>query len=171
MVEPVVEPHDKLSSDDIRGLPQMQRGKFIESSVLSLINANGSRGLSISEIEKVTQYPKNTLLKHMELLFSKRKVHKITRGRFSLYYPNGIIQNTHFRDIMYGRNNIHRYGVNIIHNINGKYIHIQEREIDENGFPEDIGGVLIPLEKVSELINLLLVASKEGQEAMISEVR
>jgi len=171
LVEPLVEPTDKLSADDIRGLPQSQRGQFIESSVLSLINANGTRGLSVSEIVRVTQYPKNTLLKHIELLFCKRKIHKITRGKFGLYYPNNIIQKTHLRDIMYGRNNVQRYGVDVVHNIYGKYIRIQEREIDENGFPEDIGGVMIPVEKVNELINLLHIATKEAQELVIKEGR
>ncbi|MBI3639925.1 MAG: hypothetical protein HY223_06375 [Thaumarchaeota archaeon] len=171
MVEPIVEPNDKLSIDDIRALPPYERSKFIESSVLALINANGTRGLTTSEIERATHYPKNTLLKSIELLFCKRKVHRITRGKFGIYYPNGDSSpETNFRDIMYGRNNVHRYGVRVINNIDGKYVHIQEREMDENGFLEDIGGVLIPVEKITELINMLLLITKQSQ-VMVKENR
>ena len=172
MVEPLVEPNDKLSIDDIRVLPPYERSKFIESSVLALINANGTRGLTASEIERATHYPKNTLLKSIELLFCKRKIHRITRGKFGIYYPNGQASTeTSFRDMMYGRNNVHRYGIKVISNIDGKYVHFQEREMDENGFLEDIGGVLIPVEKIPELINMLLLIAKTSQVMIKDNIR
>jgi hypothetical protein len=157
MVEPVVEPIDKLSLEDIRAIPSAQRGKFIESSVLALINSNDSRGLTLAEIERLTQYPKNTLYKHIDLLFAKRKITKISRGRISIYYPNGYPSGEpHMRDIIYGKGNDHRIGVHLLENIDGKYVHIQERELDENGFSQDIGGVLVPVAIIPELINSLL---------------
>src|SRR5438105_2307686 len=143
-------------------LPQDERSRFYESSILNLINANGSRGVSTSEIERGTRYPKNSLLKTVEILFHKRKIHRISRGKFSLYYPIGMEMLNNFRDIMYGQNQVRRYGVKVIQNIEGKFVHIQEREIDENGFLEDIGGVLIPITKIPELINMLKLTVEES---------
>lgn len=164
MVEPIVEPTDLLSCEEIRSLSPQEKGGFIESSILSLININGNRGLTLSEIENTTKYPKNSLIKHVELLRCKRKIHKISRGRFGIYYPNIDTHNeVRFRDIMYGVGDSHRYGVRIINNINGKHLLIQEREIDGNGFVEDIGGVLIPMSKISELTNMLLQITNNSE--------
>ena len=162
MVEPIVEPRDKLSLMDIKAIPQMERGRFIESSVNALINANGMRGLTLSEIEKVTQYPKNTLYKHVELLFAKRKINRLSIGNTGIFYPNGqIYRGVAPKDIMFG--NDRRYGVRLVENLDGRYIHIQEREVDQNGFPEDIGGVLLPLKIIPELINMINLVIHEGE--------
>lgn len=170
MVEPVVEPTDQLSPEEIRSLSPQEKGRFIESSVLSLININNNRGLTLSEIENTTKYPKNTLIKHVELLHCKRKIHKISRGRFGIYYPNmDTNDEVRFRDIMYGNGDSQRYGVRIINNINGKHVLIQEREIDENGFVEDVGGVLIPISKISELTNMLLQVTNNHEIMARSE--
>lgn len=161
MVEPFVEPVDKLSLEEIKAIPQDERSKFMESAILVLIQSNGSRGLSLAEIERSTQFPKNTLYKLVELLFAKRKIARISRGRFATYYPIGQpSRKTELRDIMYGRGQHRRYGVQTIETIDGKYALIQERELDENGFPEDIGGVLIPIPVLPELINMLRALSE-----------
>jgi len=170
MVEPLVEPNDNLSYEELRAIPQGQRGKFMESAVLTLINVNGNRGLSMAEIERVTHFPKNTMLKHIELLFCKRKIHKLSRGKFGLYFPNGQLSpKSKFRDIMYGNKDSNRYGLSVISNVNGKFAYIQERELDENGFPEDIGGVLIPIEKIQDLINMLMQVKQS--EVIVNEKR
>lgn len=163
MVEPIVEPTEQLTYEEIRSLPPHEKGRFIESSVQSLVQINKDRGLALSEIEKTTKFPKNTLIKHVELLHSKRNIYKISRGRFSIYYPNLTSNEVQFRDIMYGKGNSQRYGVRIVENIAGKHVLIQEREIDENGFVEDVGGVMIPLAKISELTNMLLQISNNLQ--------
>lgn len=161
MVEPIVEPQDKLSLEDIKAISQDQRGKWVESSVLALIKANATRGLTLGEIERITQYPKNTLYKHVELLFAKRKITRISGGKFAKYYPIGQASKPQeFRDLMYGPGGHRRFGVQIIDTIDGKYAHIQERELDENGFPEDIGGILIPVAILPDLISMLRAASE-----------
>lgn len=153
MVEPIVEPTDKLSSDEIRAIPQNERGKFIELSVLALIEANSKRGLTISEIERVTQYPKNTLYKHVDLAYAKRKINKKVVGNSAIYYTNGqIFQELIPKDIIYGSDK--RYGVRLLETVTGSYIYIQEKELNEKGFFDDIGGVLIPIAKIPELINM-----------------
>jgi hypothetical protein len=149
-----VEPEDKLSKEEIMSLPQRERGKFIESSVLSLIIANSKRGLTLAEIERITQYSKHTLYKHIELLYAKRKINKISRGGYSIYHSTGqIYYNNNFKDIMYG--NDKRFSVQLLENIEGKNILIQEKELDENGFVNDIGGILIPIQIIPDLINML----------------
>ena len=162
----MVQPYDQLSFDEIKDLPQPERAKFYESSVLGLIIVNGNRGLTTSEIERATRFPKTTLLKTIELLFHKRKIHRIRRGKFSLYYPHGMEVPNKFRDITYGENNTNLYGVKLIQNVEGQFVLIQEREIDEYGFNEDIGGVLIPVSKVTELINLLKLAIDQPQNVI-----
>jgi hypothetical protein len=156
LVEPIVEPHDKLTAEEMQAISPSERGRYIESSVLALINANENRGLTISEIERVTQYPKNTLLKHVDLLFAKRKINRISAGRTSIYFPNGHpYPGMDYRDIAYGKGGDHKIGVKLIENIDGKYVHIIEREVDSYGYLQDIGGVLVAVAAVPELINIL----------------
>jgi len=161
MVEPIVEPSNKLSADELKAIPQNERGKFIESSVNSLIQANGKRGLALSEIERITQYPKNTLYKHVELLYSKRKINKLNIGKMSLFYPNGqLYRSKPPPDIMYGSK---RFGVQLLENLDGQYLHLQERELDENGFSNDIGGILIPTKMIPEIINMVHYVLEHGK--------
>ena len=162
MVEPIVEPMEKLSLEELKAIPLNERGRFIETSVYSLINANGTRGLSLAEIERVTQYPKNSLYKHVELLNAKRKINKISVGKTGLYYPNGqVYKGIAPKDIMYGKSR--RFGVRLLENLDGRYVHIQEREMDENGFPYELGGVLVPLKIIPELINMIHYVMKQAE--------
>jgi hypothetical protein len=162
MVEPIVEQKDKLTLEELKAIPQNERGRFIESSVYSLILANGMRGLTLSEIERVTQYPKNTLYKHVDLLFAKRKINRISVGNAGIFYPNGQVnRGVPPKDIMYGQGR--RYGVRLLENLDGQYIHIQEREMNEHGFTEDLGGVLIPMKIIFELINMINLVIHEGE--------
>lgn len=156
MVEPLVEPSDKLSLDEIRAIPPDDRGKYIESSVLALINANEGRGLTLAEIQKVTRYPKNSLIKHIELLYARRKISRISRGRISIYFPVGKNIGDEYRDIIFGKGNDHRIGIRVIESIDGKYAIIQEKELDQNGFLRDIGGVMVPFSIIPEINNILL---------------
>jgi len=164
MVEPIVEPTALLSAEEIRVLPQDERGKRVESSVLALINANGNRGLTLAEIERATNYPKNTLYKHVELLYAKRKINKIIRGRTGIFYPNGQpYHKAEFKDIIAGKTKDRLFGTRLLENIDGRYLYLQERELDENGFPLDVGGILIPVDILPELIDRLQSISQTLQ--------
>lgn len=158
MVRPLVQPKDSLSIEEIRGIPMDERGKYIERYLYELVKKQAD-GLTLHDIQQITNLPKSTLSKYLELLFSKRKIFKIKRGRFVLFKPNGKIFHPLLeRDLILGEDksgDIKKYRLYLIENPDGRFLYIQEKQIDGNGFEDIIGGIMIPLRGLSTLIEKL----------------
>ena len=150
----------------IKNIPPGERAQYYEAGILALLSANGRRGLTTSEIERATCFPKNAMLKSLDVLFHQRRVHRVSRGQFRLYYANSD-EPAPFRDIVWdeaaaaGR----KYNARRVSNEEGDFVRIEERETDENGFARDVGGVLVPLCKVGEVVNAVRAASSPGRTA------
>ena len=141
----------------IMSLPPDERAPRYEAGILTLLSANGGRGLSTAEIERATGFPKPAVLKLLDTLFHQRRVHRVSHGRFRLYYAQHE-EPTPYRDIAGGGRGGRMYNARRVSNEEGDFVRIEEREIDGSGFARDVGGVLIPLSKVSEVVNAVKVA-------------
>lgn len=153
LVSQIVQPKDRLTPEDIQSIPIIERGKYIEAYILSLIVVNKGRGLTFSEIENFTGFTKVTLAKYLELLFSKGEIYKVKRGRLSIYYPNGrVVHPLEERDMIFDNK---KYRISLIENVEGKHVYIQEKDIDENGFEDIIRGIMLPYEHLDKIIDKL----------------
>lgn len=148
----------------IKSIPLGDRAQYYESGILALLSANGKRGLSTSEIERATCFPKNAMLKSLDILFHQRRVHRVSHGQFRLYYANRDAP-APFRDIHWGEAAGRKYNARRVSNEEGDFVRIEERETDEHGFARDVGGVLVPLCKVGEVVNALRAASSSERPA------
>ena len=148
----------------IKSIPPGDRAQYYEAGILALLSANGKRGLSTSEIERATCFPKNAMLKSLDILFHQRKVHRVSHGQFRLYYANHDAP-APFRDIHWGEAAGRKYNARRVSNEEGDFVRIEERETDEHGFARDVGGVLVPLCKVGEVVNALKAASSSERPA------
>ena len=144
----------------IRAIPPGDRAQYYEEGILALLSANGERGLTTSEIWRATGFPKNAMLKALDVLFHQRKLHRVSHGQFRLYYAQREAP-APFRDIRWGGSTERRYNARRVSNEGGDYIRIEERETDENGFGRDVGGVLVPLCKIGEVVDAVRAASSQ----------
>ena len=142
----------------IRNVPPGERAQYYEAGILALLSANEGRGLTTSEIERAAGFPKNALLKALDVLYHQRKVHRVSHGQFRLYYAHRDAP-APFRDIHWGEPAGRKYNARRVSNEEGDFVRIEERETDEHGFARDVGGVLVPLCKVGEVINAVRAAS------------
>ena len=142
----------------IRNVPPSDRAQYYEAGILALLSANDGRGLTTSEIERATCFPKNAMLRALDTLFHQRRLHRVSHGQFRLYYAHRDAP-APFRDILWGEPTGRKYNARRISNEEGDFVRIEERETDEHGFARDVGGVLVPLCKVGEVINAVRAAS------------
>jgi hypothetical protein len=153
MVQPIVQPKDRLTPQDIKDIPLTERGKYVEAYLSTLIHANKERGLAPTEIENLTGFPKNTLYKYLELLFSKGEIYRVKRGRAIIFYPNGrIFHPLHERDMVFDNK---KYRISLIENPDGRHVYLQEKDIDENGFEDVVRGIMLPYEHLDKIITKL----------------
>ena len=148
----------------IKSLPPSERARYYEAGILALLSANGRRGLSTAEIWRTTGFPKNAMLKSLDALYHQRKIHRVSRGQFRLYYPHSDAP-APYRDILWGEPVERRYNARLVSNAEGSFVRIEERETDERGFACDVGGVLVPLSKVGEVINAIKAVSSPDKAA------
>lgn len=64
---------EQLPAEEFKYLPNNEKSKYMERYLESVLLKNKARGLTLSEIIKISRFSKPTLIKHLELLFSKRK--------------------------------------------------------------------------------------------------
>lgn len=164
MVKPVVHPPAGLDLEMIRSIPQGDRAQYYEAGILALVSANGSRGLSTAEIGRATGFPKNAMLKALDALFHRRRVHRVSHGQFRLYYAHRDAPPPS-RDIRWGESVERKYNARRVSNAEGDFVRIEERETDERGFACDVGAVLVPLSKVGEVISAVEAASSAERPA------
>lgn len=155
MVKPIVKPETEMSLEEIQNIPMDERGKYYERYLYQFVK-NQKEGTTLSEVQQLTGLPKPTLSKYLELLFSKRKIFKVKKGKFVVYKPNGQIFHALFeRDLLLHTNekgDIKKYRIYLIENPDGKFLYLQEKQVDGNGFEDVVGGVMIPLHSLPLLI-------------------
>ena len=148
----MVQPLNGPDCETIMSLPPDERAPRYEGGILALLAANDGRGLSTAEIERATCFPKLAVLKSLDILYHQRRVHRVSHGRFRLYYTQRE-EPAPYRDIAGGGRGGRRYNARRVSNEEGDFVRIEEREIDGNGFARDVGGVLVPLSKVGEVVS------------------
>lgn len=162
VVQPVVQPLGGPDCETIMYLPPDERAPRYEDGILALLAANDGRGLLTAEIERATGFPKLAVLKSLGTLYHQRRVHRVSHGRFRLYYSQRD-EPAPYRDIDGGSGRM--YNARRVSNEEGDFVRIEEREIDGNGFARDVGGVLVPLSKVNEVVNAVKAALSQAGAA------
>lgn len=136
---------NELDVEEIKYLPNKEKSRYIQRYLESLILKNKNKGLTLSEILKISNISKPTIMKYLEILFSKRKIYKDKKANVTIYYPNGRVSHpSEDGEITF---NDRKYKFSVVSNEDEKFIYLQEKAIDENDFEEIVGGVMFPLDK------------------------
>ncbi len=129
-----------LSKEQVLSLRPKDRDNYVEKIIRELLIAN-SKGITVSEIEAITELNRSTITKHLKKLVATREAHSQKRGNLSIYYNNGEV--TLSRSILDSIAKKNSYVFYRLLNDDGKFIYIQEIKTDYYGKKEVAGGIMI----------------------------
>ena len=127
-----------------------KKEEILREKTLELLKKN-PKGLTTTEIQRLTKISRKTIEKHLQLLVSENEIYMKQFGPTRVYYPNHRLHYLDFEKLML---NNKCYWFDIMENEYGKFLAIQEKRKNNDKFITK-GSILIPLEKVGLFVNSL----------------
>lgn len=151
-----------IEQKQIATLSPADRDKYYDKVILDILHAN-PEGATAPEIEEITGFYGRTIRDHLKKLVARGEVTSISRGKLTLYFPNGeIIGKPHTIESKARPGTV--YVVNKIENANGRFFYIQEKELDAYRTLRVKGGITIPQNDIKEFIKRLHTYCMQGEE-------
>lgn len=141
-----------LPSEKVDSMRPKEKQKYIEHLILEILKRN-PRGVTIAELQSRTPFSRNTFMEHLGRLVATRQASRIYRGKVAIYYRNGSVQNA--VDVRDKTEPDHFYTFMQLENEDGKFIYVQEKEVDEFRSIKVNGGVMINTKISVEFLNKL----------------
>tara|TARA_Y100000034_G_scaffold126296_1_gene177305 strand:- start:160 stop:606 length:447 start_codon:yes stop_codon:yes gene_type:complete len=136
----------------------IKKEKLIHDKLLEYIGKN-SRGMTMTELVKVTGFSRKAIEKHLEILILENEIYMKRFGVTKVYYPHRKIQHFDFEKFSYNNKTI---WFDVLEGEFGKYLLIQKKKkVDDKWIHEH--SITIPLdqaEKFSDVLKKLLGSSK-----------
>jgi len=139
-----------LPRDTVTKLSPAEKDKYYDKVIEDILNANPT-GVSAPEIEKATGFYGRTVRDHLKNLTSLGKGNKITRSGISFYFPTGKMEDKPLTIQSETRDGLF-YAINRLTNQRGKFLYVQQKEMDEYRTLIVKGGILIPEEDMKNFI-------------------
>ncbi len=141
-----------LSKTEVRDLRPRNRDVYASNLLMDVLEKN-PEGVTVSRIIQVTHLSRNTVLKHLERLVALRRATKKDFGYLSIYYGTGTVEPTNefvvdFEGTSYEFQTVNRGS-------EGKFVYVQERQMDEFNNPRVTGGILVKNEHLLDFIKKL----------------
>ncbi len=143
---------EMLPRDKVESMRPREKQKYIEHIILETLRRN-PRGVTIAELQSKTPFSRNTFMEHLGRLVATRQASRLFRGKVSIYYRNGSVQNAF--DVRDKTNPDHLYTFMQLENEDGKFIYLQEKEVDEFRSIKVRGGIMINAAIAPEFLNKL----------------
>jgi predicted transcriptional regulator len=128
------------------------REHYIDKIILNILEMN-PRGVTVSEIVRKTSFYRDTVAKHLERLVATREAYSIVRGNVTVYYKNGQV--VHAIDVKDATSPHRTYTFYKLQNEDGKFVYVQEKELDEFRAVTVKGGIMIDARYAMEFIREL----------------
>lgn len=159
----IVVPKTILSPNEVQVLSPQERDFYIRNVVLEILRSNDRQGITVSQVVSATNFNRMTVGKHLDVLVAIGEAYKVQRGNLFIYYKNGkIVHETDFQSIAL---NDKSYTFYKLENNDGKFVYIQERELDECRVSQIKGGIMISVKDVPHFLTKLReFMEKEGSK-------
>jgi hypothetical protein len=141
-----------LPKNEVEAMRPREMEKYIEHIILEVLRRNPG-GVTIPQLQAKTPFARNTLIKHLNKLVATRQASRSDLGVIAVYYRNGSVQNSvDFRD----KNNLdHFYTFMQLENNEGRFVYVQEKEVDEKRSVKVKGGIMINAALAPEFVKKL----------------
>ena len=133
-------PDDLITREELKSLRPKDKDECVQKTLLRILELN-SQGVTISEIVNQTKLSRVTLAKHLKTVVATREAYSIKRGKLSIFYRNGKV--VHARSTEHKFPNDKFYRFYRLENEQGKFIYVQERQLDEFRAIKVKGGIMI----------------------------
>jgi transcriptional antiterminator len=133
-------PQDTISREEFRSLRPKDKDQYIQKLILQILEMN-NQGVTIGELSDQTNIHRNTVASHMKTLVATREAYAINRGKISIFYKNGKVVHARSTEPKFPNDRFYRFYR--LENEQGKFIYIQERQIDEFRAVKVKGGIMI----------------------------
>jgi len=151
-----------LPVKEVVSMRPQDREHYVEKIMLNILEMN-PRGVTVSEIARKTSFYRDTVAKHLERLVATREAYGVARGNLTVYYKNGQV--VHATDVKDATSPDRTYTFYKLENEDGKFIYIQEKELDEFRSVKVKGGIMIDaryaLQFIKELQNFLVGVKRD----------
>jgi hypothetical protein len=144
-------PQNIVSPKDLKNMRPKDRDEAVQKMLLQILDLN-SQGATIPELSEQTHISRPTLASHMKTLVATREAYENKRGRLSFFYKNGKVVHAKSTECHFGDR---FYKFFRLKNEQGKFIYIQERQIDEFRATKVNGGIMIRDEDFVPFLNEL----------------
>lgn len=159
-------PKTVLSPEKIHVLSPQEKDFYIRNIVLDILRLNDRRGLTVTQIATATNFNRMTISKHLDILVAQGEAYKVQRGNLFIFYKNGkIVHETDVESLVYSGKTYTFYR---LENNEGKFIYLQERELDEYRVPQVKGGVMISMKDVPNFLRKLQEFVEKGESKWIT---
>lgn len=159
-------PKTILSPKKIQVLSPQEKDFYVRNVILDILRINDRRGLTISQIASATDFNRMTISKHLDILVAQGEAYKVQRGNLFIFYKNGkIVHETDIESIIYSGKTYTFYR---LENNEGKFIYIQEKELDEYRVPQVKGGVMINMKDVPNFLKKMHEFVEKGESKWIT---
>lgn len=132
-------PQNMTSPTDLKNMRPKDRDEAVQKLLLQMLDLN-SQGVTIGELSEQTRISRPTLASHMKTLVATREAYENKRGKLSVFYKNGKVVHAKSTECRF---NDRFYKFFRLRNEQGKFIYIQERQIDEFRATKVNGGIMI----------------------------
>lgn len=142
-----------LSPSEIQVLSPQERDFYIRNVVLEILKTNDRQGITVTQVVSATNFNRMTVGKHLDVLVAIGEAYRIQRGNLFIYYKNGkIVHETDFQSIVL---NDKSYAFYKLENNDGKFMYIQEKELDECRVSQIKGGIMINMKDMANFLTKL----------------
>ena len=139
-------PKTILTPEKIKILSPQEKDFYIKNVILEILKLNDRKGITVSQITYATKFNRMTISKHLDILVAVGEAYKVQRGNLFIYYKNGkIVHETDIESIVFLDKT---YTLYKLENNEGKFVYIQEKELDELRIPQVKGGVMINMKDI-----------------------
>jgi hypothetical protein len=153
-------PQYTISPDELRSLRPKDKEECVQKLLLQILELN-SQGVTIPELAEQTNIYRNTLANHMKTLVATREAYETKRGKLSVFYKNGKVVHAKSTECKF---NDRFYKFFRLKNAQGKFIYVQERQMDEYRAIKVKGGIMIKDEDFLEFMKQLQKFGMEVSE-------
>src|SRR6266568_7884559 len=152
-----------LPEEKIESMRPREKQKYIEHIILEILSRN-PRGVTIAELQSKTPFSRNTFMEHFSRLVATRQASRLSRGKVAIYYRNGSVRKA--IDVRDPLDPDHLYSFMQLENEDGKFLYLQEKEVDEFRAVKIRGGIMINAKMAPSFLSKLrnFVFEEDGQK-------
>lgn len=152
--------------EDYKRLPPNEKEKYVKITILQILKLNKNKGVTIKQISDATYFHRSTIAYHIDSLLSTGEVYKYPENsKNALYFPNGNFGDPISKKDIRMDDKIYTFF--LMSNQLGKFLYIQEKQIDVYGTVIVKGGIMIPIKNKTDFLKMITEFKKTISEVVI----